>query len=183
MLLEDYRDLTGTYDKLVSIEMIEAVGWQYFPTYFRRCSELLRRRRRDAAAGDHDRRPRLPRREGGQELHQHLHLPGGCLPSMEVISRSLARVTDLRQVHLEDITAHYATTLAALARALPRPPPIASPSSATTSASAACGSYTWATARAASASGASRTCSCCWPSPATAPSRAPVVSVAVGSPA
>ena len=38
--------------------------------------------------------------------------PGGCLPSLEVISRSVARVTDLRQVHLEDITAHYATTLA-----------------------------------------------------------------------
>src|SRR5271168_4317793 len=37
--------------------------------------------------------------------------PGGCLPSLEVISRSLARATDLRQVHLEDITAHYATTL------------------------------------------------------------------------
>ena len=40
VLLEDYRDLRGRYDKLVSIEMIEAVGWQYFPTFFRRCSEL-----------------------------------------------------------------------------------------------------------------------------------------------
>lgn len=38
----DYRDLTGTYDKLVSIEMIEAVGWKYFPTYFAKCSELLK---------------------------------------------------------------------------------------------------------------------------------------------
>ena len=46
--------------------------------------------------------------------------PGGCLPSLEMISRQLPRVTDLRQVHLEDITAHYATTLALLARALPR---------------------------------------------------------------
>ncbi len=75
VLLEDYRDLRGSYDKLVSIEMIEAVGWQNFPTYFRRCSELLDARRRDAAAGDRDRRPRLPGREGRQELHQHLHLP------------------------------------------------------------------------------------------------------------
>ena len=38
----DYRDLTGTYDKLVSIEMIEAVGWKYFPTYFAKCSGLLK---------------------------------------------------------------------------------------------------------------------------------------------
>ena len=41
VLLSDYRDLTGQYDKLVSIEMIEAVGWQYFDTFFRRCGELL----------------------------------------------------------------------------------------------------------------------------------------------
>ena len=41
VLLEDYRDLRGRYDKLVSIEMIEAVGWQYFDTFFRRCGELL----------------------------------------------------------------------------------------------------------------------------------------------
>ena len=68
--------------------------------------------------------------------------PGGCLPSLEVISRSLARVTDLRQVHLEDITAHYATTLAALARALPRRLRAPRASSATTSASAGCGSCT-----------------------------------------
>src|SRR5439155_646006 len=42
VLLEDYRELTGRFDKLVSIEMIEAVGWQYFDLFFRRCSELLR---------------------------------------------------------------------------------------------------------------------------------------------
>ena len=42
VLAQDYRDLRGSYDKLVSIEMIEAVGWQYFPTFFRRCSQLLR---------------------------------------------------------------------------------------------------------------------------------------------
>ena len=41
-VLEDYRDLRGRFDKLVSIEMIEAVGWQYFDTFFRRCAELLR---------------------------------------------------------------------------------------------------------------------------------------------
>ncbi len=52
------------YDKLVSIEMIEAVGWRDFGTYFATCSERLDARRPDAAAGDHDRRPRLRGREG-----------------------------------------------------------------------------------------------------------------------
>jgi cyclopropane-fatty-acyl-phospholipid synthase len=111
VLLEDYRELTGTYDKLVSIEMIEAVGWQYFPTYFRRCSELLAD---DGAmllqAITIDDRAYHVEKAGKSFINTYI-FPGGCLPSMEIISRSLARVTDLQQVHLEDITAHYATTL------------------------------------------------------------------------
>ena len=75
VLLEDYRELRGRYDKLVSIEMIEAVGWQYFPTFFRRCSELVQRGRGDAAAGDRDRGSGLRGGEGRQELHQHPYLP------------------------------------------------------------------------------------------------------------
>ncbi len=111
VLLEDYRDLRGRYDRLVSIEMIEAVGWQYFETYFRRCSELL--------SGDGamllqaiviDDRAYEVEKAGRSFMNTHI-FPGGCLPSLEVISRMLARATDLRQVHLEDITAHYATTL------------------------------------------------------------------------
>jgi cyclopropane-fatty-acyl-phospholipid synthase len=111
VLLEDYRALTGTYDKLVSIEMIEAVGWQYFPTFFRRCSELLK----DGGAMllqaivIDDRAYEVEK--AGRSFINTLIFPGGCLPSMAVIARSVARVTDLRQVHLEDITSHYATTL------------------------------------------------------------------------
>jgi cyclopropane-fatty-acyl-phospholipid synthase len=112
VLLEDYRELTGTYDKLVSIEMIEAVGWQYFPTYFRRCSELLAD---DGAmllqAITIEDRAYDVEKAGKSFINTYI-FPGGCLPSMEIISRSLARMTDLRQVHAEDITAHYATTLA-----------------------------------------------------------------------
>lgn len=111
VLAQDYRDLTGRYDKLVSIEMIEAVGWQLFPTYFRRCSELLAD---DGAMllqaiviDDHA----YEVEKAGRSFINTYIFPGGCLPSLQVISRSLARVTDLRQVHLEDITAHYATTL------------------------------------------------------------------------
>jgi cyclopropane-fatty-acyl-phospholipid synthase len=112
VLLEDYRDLRGRYDKLVSIEMIEAVGWQNFPTYFRRCSELL--------TGEGamllqaiviDDRAYQVEKAGKSFINTYI-FPGGCLPSLELISRQLPRVTNLRQVHLEDITAHYATTLA-----------------------------------------------------------------------
>jgi len=111
VLLEDYRELSGRYDKLVSIEMIEAVGWQYFPTFFRRCSELV--------VGDGamllqaiviDDRAYHVEKAGKSFINTYI-FPGGCLPSLEIISRSVARVTDFRQVHLEDITDHYATTL------------------------------------------------------------------------
>ena len=92
--------------------MIEAVGWQNFPTFFRRCSELLRA---DGAmllqAIVIDDRAYEVEKAGRSFINTYI-FPGGCLPSLEVISRSLARATDLRQVHLEDITAHYATTLA-----------------------------------------------------------------------
>jgi cyclopropane-fatty-acyl-phospholipid synthase len=112
VLLQDYRALRGSYDKLVSIEMIEAVGWQFFPTFFRRCSELLDE---DGAmllqAIVIDDRAYQVEKAGHSFINTYI-FPGGCLPSLEVISRSLARVTDFRQVHLEDITAHYATTLA-----------------------------------------------------------------------
>ena len=111
VLAQDYRDLCGRYDKLVSIEMIEAVGWQLFPTYFRRCSELLAD---DGAmllqAIVIDDRAYEVEKAGRSFINTYI-FPGGCLPSLRVISRSLARATDLRQVHLEDITAHYATTL------------------------------------------------------------------------
>jgi cyclopropane-fatty-acyl-phospholipid synthase len=111
VLLKDYRDLRGRYDKLVSIEMIEAVGWQYFPTFFRRCSELLAD---DGAmllqAITIDDRAYEVEKAGRSFINTYI-FPGGCLPSLEVISRSVARFTDLQQLHLEDITAHYATTL------------------------------------------------------------------------
>ncbi len=111
VLLEDYRDLRGRFDKLVSIEMIEAVGWQYFGTFFKRCSDLLKP---DGAmllqAITIDNRAYGVEKASKSFINTYV-FPGGCLPSLEVISRSVARGTDLRQIHLEDITAHYAETL------------------------------------------------------------------------
>ena len=111
VLLEDYRDLTGTYSKLVSIEMIEAVGWQYFDTYFRRCSELLEDdglMLLQAITAD----DRVYKTEkASKSFINTLIFPGGCLPSLEVIHDCLAGETDMRTVWLDDITHHYSETL------------------------------------------------------------------------
>ncbi len=111
VLSQDYRELQGTYDKLVSIEMIEAVGWQYFPTFFKRCSALVKpdgAMLLQAIVIEDD--AYEVEKAGKSFMNTHV-FPGGCLPSMEVISRSVARVTDFRQAHVDDITAHYALTL------------------------------------------------------------------------
>lgn len=111
ILNRDYRDLTGQYDKLVSIEMIEAVGHQYFDTFFRTCSELLAPHglmllQAITVAGhqfDESRRC--------VDFIKKYVFPGSCIPSVERMSSSVARMTDLRPIHLEDITPHYAETL------------------------------------------------------------------------
>ena len=108
----DYRDLTGTYDKLVSIEMIEAVGWEYFDTYFKRCSELLGPRGLflcQAIVVD-DRA--YEAEKASRSFAMELIFPGGCLPSREAIARSVSSATELRTVWLEDISDSYALTLA-----------------------------------------------------------------------
>jgi cyclopropane-fatty-acyl-phospholipid synthase len=111
VLLEDYRDLRGRYDKLVSIEMIEAVGWRDFGTFFARCSDLLAPHGTmllQAITMD-DRAFELEK-ASRSFIRTHI-FPGGCLPSVEVIARSLAQSTDMRMVQLEDLTPHYAETV------------------------------------------------------------------------
>jgi cyclopropane-fatty-acyl-phospholipid synthase len=111
VLGEDYRDLRGTYDKLVSIEMIEAVGWKDFGTFFARCSELLRPDGVMAlqAITIDDRLYEIEK--ASRTFIRSYIFPNGCLPSLEVIARCVARRSDLRMVDLEDITPHYAETL------------------------------------------------------------------------
>jgi len=112
VLLEDYRDLTGRYDKLVSIEMIEAVGWQYFPEYFRRVSELLSPEGLMCLqAITIDDRAYEGEKNSRSFINKYI-FPGGCLPSLEVIAREIAHETDMQTVWLDDITAHYGETLA-----------------------------------------------------------------------
>jgi cyclopropane-fatty-acyl-phospholipid synthase len=112
VLLRDYRELAGSYDKLVSIEMIEAVGWRDFGTFFARCSDLLTH---DGlmllqAITIDDRAYRVER--GNRSFVGTFIFPGGCLPSEAVIDRCIARRTDLRAVSRHDITDHYVRTLA-----------------------------------------------------------------------
>ena len=111
LLQLDYRDLTGRFDRLVSIEMIEAVGHRHLPTYFRTCAERLKP---DGAAmiqaitmPDHlyDRYLDAP-----DFLNRYI-FPGSCCPSLYAISDAVARSTDLRLNNLEDLSPHYARTL------------------------------------------------------------------------
>jgi cyclopropane-fatty-acyl-phospholipid synthase len=111
VLFEDYRDLRGHYDKLVSIEMIEAVGWRRIGDFFARCSDLL------APDGSMllqaitiDDRAYEVQKAAKSFINTHV-FPGGCLPSVEVIARNVSRRTDLQVVNLEDITPHYVETL------------------------------------------------------------------------
>jgi cyclopropane-fatty-acyl-phospholipid synthase len=111
VLCEDYRDLRGRYDKLVSIEMIEAVGWREFDTFFGRCSDLLTDDGRmllqaiviDDSAYEVE--------KASQSFIRTHIFPDGCLPSTRVIARCLERCTDMRTVGLRDLTPHYAETL------------------------------------------------------------------------
>jgi cyclopropane-fatty-acyl-phospholipid synthase len=112
VLGDDYRDLTGTYDRLLSVEMIEAVDWRDHGAFFSSCGRLLRpdgcmglqaiviaERRYDRARVTTD------------FVKEHI-FPGGCLPSVGSIVRASARHGDLQVVSVDDISPHYVTTLA-----------------------------------------------------------------------
>ena len=116
--MDDYRDLDGRYDKLVSVEMIEAVGHHYFDTFFRRCNELL------VPGGTMllqaitiDDRQYASARDSVDFIKRHI-FPGCCIPSVSALTQSAVRASALRLVDLEDIGPHYATTLAAWRRNL-----------------------------------------------------------------
>jgi len=111
LLLQDYRDLSGQYDKLVSIEMIEAVGHQYYDDYFRQCSNLLKPDGAMLLQAITIADQRYEAAKNSVDFIQRYIFPGSCIPSVTAISAAVARVTDLRLFHLEDIGPDYATTL------------------------------------------------------------------------
>jgi cyclopropane-fatty-acyl-phospholipid synthase len=113
VLLEDYRNLKGSYDKLVSIEMVEAIGAPFLPAYFGKLTQLLKPQGlallQAITIEDH---------RYSQALHsvdfikQHV-FPGSFIPSIQAMLEAKTRVSDLALVHLEDFGLSYAATLAA----------------------------------------------------------------------
>jgi cyclopropane-fatty-acyl-phospholipid synthase len=112
ILLEDYRDLEGTFDKLVSIEMIEAIGHRQFEEFFRRCAKRLapggRMLLQSITISDH----RYARARDEVDFIKRYIFPGSCIPSVSALALAMANASDFRLVHLADIGPHYATTLA-----------------------------------------------------------------------
>jgi len=108
----DYRELEGRYDKLVSIEMIEAVGHRYYDDYFRKCGELLTERGTFLMQAIIIPESREPAYRKSVDFIQRYIFPGGCLPSLSALLTSASKVGDLRLVHVEDFTLDYAVTVA-----------------------------------------------------------------------
>ena len=111
VLLQDYRDLEGEYDKLVSIEMIEAVGDAFYDRYFATCSRLLKPNGLMVLQGITIADQLYAGYIRRVDFIQKYIFPGGCLPSVTRLCESLTRATDLRLFHLEDFAPHYARTL------------------------------------------------------------------------
>ncbi len=112
LLLMDYRDLDGRFDKLVSIEMIEAIGHRQYGEFFRCAAERLAPRGRmmlqSITIADH----RYTRARDEVDFIKRYVFPGACIPSVSALAMAMAESSDLRILALEDIGLHYATTLA-----------------------------------------------------------------------
>lgn len=112
VVMLDYRELSGQFDRIVSVEMIEAVGHEYYPVFFKQCSQLLKP---DGlmliqAITIADQRYHYYRKN--VDFIQKYIFPGGCLPSVEQMTKQVSKSTDMLVRHLEDIGLHYAQTLA-----------------------------------------------------------------------
>ena len=111
ILLQDYRQMEGQFDKIVSIEMLEAVGDAYLDIYFRQCNSLLKKNgilAIQVITCPDSRYECL--RKGVDWIQKHI-FPGSLLPSVGAINNAINRTSDLTMVDLKDIGAHYATTL------------------------------------------------------------------------
>ena len=119
VLLDDYRDLVKAengqprqYDKLVSIEMIEAVGHEYYKQYFSVCSQLLKPDGLMLIQAITLPDQRFETSKNTTDFIQRYIFPGGRLPSLSVIANHFTKNTNMQIVNVDDITQHYAETLA-----------------------------------------------------------------------
>lgn len=111
VLLHDYRDVKGSFDALVSVEMIEAVGDRRLGEFFRTCGSLLVPEGRMALQAITIRDCEFERHLRSVDFIKAHVFPGSCIPSTAALLDRVARETDLRLVHLEDLTPHYVRTL------------------------------------------------------------------------
>jgi len=111
LLLNDYRNLEGQFDKLVSVEMIEAVGAKYYSQYFAKCNSLLKTDGLMLIQAITISDQRFQRSVNSLDFIKRYIFPGGQLPSNSVISKHIAEDTDMQLIGMEDITMDYALTL------------------------------------------------------------------------
>ena len=111
LLRKDYRDLDGQFDKLVSIEMIEAVGHRFLPTYFQQCARLLKDHGLMLLQAITIRDQRYEQAKNSVDFIQRYIFPGGALPSMQKMLEIIGSQTDMSLQHMEDFGQHYARTL------------------------------------------------------------------------
>ncbi|MFY0701132.1 MAG: class I SAM-dependent methyltransferase [Bermanella sp.] len=113
LLKEDYRKLDGQFDKLVSIEMIEAVGWKFFDTFFAKCASLLKPEGVMLVQAITIEDQRYEQAKNDVDFIQRYIFPGSCIPSIAAMTDSTKRSSDLRLVQLQDYAQHYSRTLKA----------------------------------------------------------------------
>lgn len=111
VLLSDYRDLTGTYSKLVSVEMIEAVDWRDQQTFFKTCNRLLEPDGRMALQAITVADNRFDRVRNTEDFIKRFVFPGSCIPSVDAITRASSRAGDFWVTQLDEFPQHYAETL------------------------------------------------------------------------
>lgn len=111
LLFRDYRHLDKCYDKLVSIEMIEAVGHQYLDTFYEACSRLVCDDGMMVLQTITIRDQLYEQHKRSVDFIKRYIFPGGCLASIAAMADSIAKTTDFSLFHLEDITPHYVKTL------------------------------------------------------------------------
>jgi len=113
VLKKDYRDLSGVFDKLVSIEMIEAVGHEYLETYFLQCDALLRPGGRMVLQAIAISEEHFEASKRSVDFIKRYIFPGSALPAVSQMQHITQQATLLRWEELEDISSHYARTLRA----------------------------------------------------------------------
>ena len=111
LLKEDYRDLTGSFDKVVSIEMIEAVGYEFLPSFFKQCNARLKCGGKLLIQAITIADQRFDYYKDNVDFIQKYIFPGGFLPSVNVLCQHMTQHSDLVIEGLNDIGLDYAKTL------------------------------------------------------------------------